>query len=303
MPSLSPHRADILVVGGINMDLLLWADRLPDDDDSVWTSRPAERRHGGHAANCAHALAVTGCRVALVGTVGRDAEGTALIAALAERGVDVTPVRRTEEALTGHVVVSSLGGRRFMVMDRGANALLAPEDVTRALRRIRPSVVVVFDPPPATAVAALTARPPGTVTIAAPGGTLIRDPAVLRALDGVDWLVTNAPERRSMDALVDEGAQLPSTPHLVTTLGAAGVRLCRGRRSVALPAPRVEQAVDALGAGDAFVAGLAQAVAAGTAPEEAAHRGQLLAARVLKVPGARLPHPPAPSAGRPVEGP
>lgn len=87
---------------------------------------------GGSAANTARWLARLGARCTLVGAVGRDAAGRALVEAV--RGDGVTPrVVRVAGTPTGRIgVFVAPGGERSFVADRGAADLLKPDDLRAA---------------------------------------------------------------------------------------------------------------------------------------------------------------------------
>ena len=84
---------------------------------------------GGSAANTARWLARLGVPTQLVGSVGRDEAGRALVAVLRADGV--TPrVIRGGGARTGRIgVLVGAGGERSFVADRGAADALAPGDL------------------------------------------------------------------------------------------------------------------------------------------------------------------------------
>lgn len=77
------------------------------------------RRRGGSAANVASAVARIGVPARFVGQVGDDAIGTALVAELADEGVDVAYVHRDGATATIVVLVDS-AGERTMLVDRGS---------------------------------------------------------------------------------------------------------------------------------------------------------------------------------------
>jgi sugar/nucleoside kinase (ribokinase family) len=87
---------------------------------------------GGSAANTARWLARLGARTVLIGAVGRDAAGRAMVDALRADGV--TPrVSRVSGIRTGRVVVFlDPAGERSFVTDRGAADRLEPDDLREA---------------------------------------------------------------------------------------------------------------------------------------------------------------------------
>ena len=87
---------------------------------------------GGSATNTARWLARLGAESTLIGAVGRDAAGRALVETI--RGDHVTPrISRVAGAPTGRIgVYVSPDGERSFVQDRGAANLLRPEDLRPA---------------------------------------------------------------------------------------------------------------------------------------------------------------------------
>ena len=144
-------RVAVLVIGSLNIDLILTADAEPPDEGSVLV-RDSSIRAGGHAGNCASALAALGVSVTLLAAVGTDADGDALLDDLRGRGVDVTGVRRDPRAATGRVVIPVFGEKHYMLCLRGANDLYTASDVRAALASGRASydAVMMFDPSPAS---------------------------------------------------------------------------------------------------------------------------------------------------------
>ena len=107
------HRPTVraVVVGSLNADLVTEVPRIP----LVGETRQAtglRRTTGGKGANQAVALARLGTTVDMVGQVGADAEGAALLANLTGAGVSVRHVVTVAGESTGLAIV--------MVDERGA---------------------------------------------------------------------------------------------------------------------------------------------------------------------------------------
>jgi sugar/nucleoside kinase (ribokinase family) len=84
---------------------------------------------GGSAANTARWLARLGAKVTLIGAVGRDPAGRALVDAVRSDGV-IVRVSRVAGARTGRIgVLVTPDGERSFVADRGAADRLAPDDL------------------------------------------------------------------------------------------------------------------------------------------------------------------------------
>src|SRR6185436_4075941 len=100
---------------------------------------------GGKGANQAYAAARLGGRVALLGCIGRDANGELLMQSLRSVGVDVSPVVRHDEAPTGLALIAlDASGENQIVVVPGANARLTPELVQAHAPRIAAAAVVLL---------------------------------------------------------------------------------------------------------------------------------------------------------------
>jgi sugar/nucleoside kinase (ribokinase family) len=124
-----PQGPRVVVVGDIVVDVVL----APSVDMEPGTDVPGRvmLRQGGSATTTARWLARNGGRAALVGAVGRDASGRALIRAIHSDGV-ASHVVRLADRPTGRVgVFVAPGGERSFVQDRGAALGLAPEHLKK----------------------------------------------------------------------------------------------------------------------------------------------------------------------------
>ena len=120
----------ILCVGQLVADIVARpVDRLPHPGrcDLIEDLRLVA---GGCAANTAGVLAKLGVNVSVVGMVGKDAMGDAVLADLAAVGVDTTRVLRSLDTPTSAVIVivDSLGERSFMYR-AGGNEKLTNEHI------------------------------------------------------------------------------------------------------------------------------------------------------------------------------
>ena len=111
----------ILSLGGINMDLVTFADRLPADGETVVGDRFVTYA-GGKGANQAVAVARMGARSAMVGRVGDDMFGPQLIDLLQSAGVETGAVGVSQGVSSGIAVISvGEGGQNRIVQVLGAN--------------------------------------------------------------------------------------------------------------------------------------------------------------------------------------
>jgi ribokinase len=293
----SVDQVGLVVVGSMNVDQITYCARFPADGETLVADRYASG-FGGKGANQAVMAARLGAHVAIVGCLGDDDLGDATIANFAEVGVDTTAVGRVAGVSSGvaPIWVDAAGTNRILIVP-GANGAVTAEHVAGALEGRRADVVVaqLETPQAATAAAFGWAHEQGALAVlnAAPAAPV--EPAVL---EQVDWLVVNESEF----ALLGGAAPSPATIStaaaawrcgVVVTLGAAGAMVTTGDEPVvSVPAPSVT-AVDTTGAGDAFVATFAVAVAAGSTPGEAVRRGCVAGALSVQRPGTQTSFPTA----------
>jgi len=298
--------ASVIVVGSINADLVVRAERLPAPGETVTGGR-FSRHGGGKGANQAVAAARLGAQVAMVGAVGRDELGEAALAALAAEGVDVGAVSRLDAVATGVALICvDAAGENQIAVASGANAELDGLAVERAVRAAAAGSAA--NEAPSTAASAGSAAFPVTLlghevpeaavlagARAAPGA-IVLDPAPARALPEAlvargPILTPNAGEaceltgERDPEAAARALAAGTHAPVLVT-LGERGVLVVDDGGAAVLPAPRVE-AVDTTGAGDAFAGALAAELAAGRGLRDAAAFAVAAAALSIRAAGAR----------------
>jgi len=157
--------APVAVVGQIGRDLVLAVDELPGPGGST----PVRRRRevlGGKSANQAVALVQLGRPAALVGVLGDDRAGDAVLARAAADGVDAGAVVRRAGAASALLVdVVEPHGVRRLLEDVAPEVLLSADDVVAAgsvLGRAAPDhrpvgVLTVADGAPPDERAVLTA--------------------------------------------------------------------------------------------------------------------------------------------------
>ncbi len=293
----------VLVVGGVNQDVTVRVDRRPGGGETTVGEGPVVGG-GGKGANQAAAAAYAGAAVRLCAVVGDDAAGHEQLASLEAVGVDVTGVRRSADVATGAaLIVLTPDGENSIAVGAGANALLAADDVERALAGGDVDVVLA-QTEPGTAPVAAAAR-----AAAASGVRLVMNPAPVEGLDtatlaAADPLVVN--EHEAVDLLREHGSEFRSgspaadlarpladllgCPSVVVSLGAEGAVVVSGaagsRRELRVSSPRV-QAVDTTGAGDVLVGTLAARLADGVDLTTAVTQACAAAAEAVTTDGAR----------------
>jgi ribokinase len=279
------RRTRILVAGSLNHDEILIADHDPGDEGAV---RVRERvtAPGGHAGNCACALAALGAEVSLLAAVGADSTGELLIGDLREQRVDVAPIVRIEGSPTGRVVIPVLGEQHFMLLLPGANDQLAGEHVRQALAGDY-DALVIFDPAaPALAeiFAATAATALGQNLFWNPGGIYAHQPSSRPHLARCRSILVNRNEWPAVQAGLPAG--WTDRTEVVQTLGADGSAGHQAGTVLHAPAETV-RLVDPTGAGDAFAAGYVLASLAGLPLARRLAVGNICGALAVTAVGAR----------------
>jgi ribokinase len=281
--------ARVLVVGSLNVDYILHADHEPEDEGAV-VLRSITRTVGGHAGNCAAALASLGVSVSLLGSIGADADGELILGDLIPRGIDVSLVRRYDQAPTGTAFIPVFGDKHYLMLGRGANELLTAAEVSVALAH-EFDAVMLFDPSHEVIleVTRLRAAQASWPLLCWTPGLNAGDPITARVARQVDVLLLNRDEHRQV------AAQLPGLtaggqgPEIILTLGESGSLLRDGDRDDReWRAPALDvSVVDPTGAGDAFSATYLLAKLAGLSPRRRLELGNVAGALAISATGAR----------------
>jgi ribokinase len=194
-------------------------------------------------------------------------------------GIDLAHVTQSAGAPTGvGFIIVDAGGNNCITIDPGANEHLTATDVSQNEAAFDSAAVVLTQleiPVPAAAAAMACGRARGAVTILNPAPVRSLPDSVLRL---VDVLTPNQSEARVLagrgpDELIDpeEVAReliRRGVTQVVMTLGEGGALIVTSSSTRRVPALRLT-AVDTTGAGDAFNAGLAMALACGASIEDA----------------------------------
>lgn len=267
------------MVGSYATGLTMKVERLPSSGETL-LGTGYRMDHGGKGSNQAVGCARLGAKVTFVARIGNDSFGQVAIRLYRDEGIDVTHVLQTADAPTGvgFILVEAASGKNCITLDPGANEQLSAADVAKGETALRSSAVVLTQleiPVEAAAVALERGRACGAVTILNPAPVRPLPGGVLRL---VDVLTPNEVEAKALtdrppDAVVEPeevGRELvdAGVRQVVMTLGEKGALVvtdstCRHFPALAVPT------VDTTGAGDAFSAGLATALAFGATLEAA----------------------------------
>ncbi|SHI24039.1 ribokinase [Desulfosporosinus lacus] len=271
------QRPKVVVIGSLNMDLVVKAVRAPKRGETVL----GEEIHfvpGGKGANQAIGLARLGAETTMIGAVGSDAFGEELKKALQADGVSTSSIKVLDSQATGVASILLAEGDNSIVVVPGANAQCLPEDLDQYEGIISEADLVLLQleiPLKTVEYAIKLARRHGTLVMLnpAPAQSLSQD-----LLRQVDYLTPNRSElalltEMSEESAIDQGIQglfEVGVSCCVTTLGAEGVAFKESGGSLVSISGHMVPVVDTTGAGDAFNAGLAYALAQRKSIREAA---------------------------------
>ena len=247
---------NITVVGSINLDFVASAPSLPEAGETV-TGATLARHPGGKGANQALAAEKLGAEVCLIGRVGDDGMAGEALALLEEFGVDLAGVETDIAAPTGVALIAvDPSGENQIVVAAGANHLVTPEQLPV---RIECPLIVQLELPIETVEAAV-GRATGFVCANLAPAAPVSDALLRRA----DLIVVNEVEAAFYGAMLHHGGG-----RVVITQGARGAEMHHRGVKMAWATPPSVVAVDATGAGDAFVGAITVALLEGMEPADA----------------------------------
>lgn len=282
----------VMVFGSLNLDLIAEVVSLPQAGETV-TGRTLRRLGGGKGGNQAYAaarLSRRGTAVHIVACVGADEAGEQLVEGMRAEGIGVSHVVAVDDS-SGLAMIAVAGdGENTIVVIPGANhgwplnfvqsVPLAQDDVVVCQLEISMDVVAEI---------ARHAKEAGAQLIvnAAP-----YDGRVIDILDLVDVLVVNKQEGEALFGVtpidVDSVTGMKCfAGQLIVTLGEHGALVStREGPAIQIDALPVD-AIDTVGAGDAFVGALAIALAEGETVKNAAQIANAAGGVTATIPGAR----------------
>jgi ribokinase len=248
----------VLVVGAVNLDSVLRVKSLPHEGETV-LAISSQRVGGGKAANQALAIARAGCPVRLWAAVGDDAAAGIALAGLADDGVDLSLVLRTTVVGTGIAIVCVADdGGNLIVVDAAANGMLTPPS-TDVVEDSAAVVVSLEAPVPAVRGALVLARSLGRLTAMNASPHI---PELTELVTLADVLVVNQGEAEALGFSNARSGASALRATVVVTRGAQGAECSDGAHTWTVDAPAVN-AVDTVGAGDAFLGAFVAAVVDG----------------------------------------
>lgn len=294
-------KSTIHVLGSLNMDLVCQTPRLPMPGETL-LGHHFQTLAGGKGANQAVAAARLGGKTTMVGRVGDDEFGQALIDSLKHAQVNTHNVIVDSTTSTGvaSIVVDNAGNNQIVVVP-GANGKVDASDVQRLAQQFQPGDLLLLQleiPLPVVVAAAQAAKSKSVTVIIDPAPAQANLPEQLFGL--VNVLTPNQIEAGDLVGfpVIDVSTAMTAAQTLVkrgvdiviVKLGADGVVIANGQDCYHQTAFTVD-AVDTVAAGDAFNGGFALALAEGKSLKEAGLFASAVAACSVTQSGAQTSMP------------
>lgn len=286
---LNMNKAKVVVAGSYLVALVMEVKRIPSVGETVH-GKNYFQTHGGKGSNMAIQVARLGAQCSFVGSVGDDSHGDHFMQLLQEEGVEASGLKLQPNSTTGvGFIMVSPDGQNIISIDSGSNSVFSPSDINEAGSSWKGSgaILTQFEIPLETAFHAMkVGKDRGYTTILNPAPAEV---LIDRDLSSVSVITPNETEARICLGLVPD--QLVDEEELalrLLKLGCGAALVTLGERGCIIAtekegAERVEafsvaEVVDTTGAGDAFNAALAVALAEGAALRDAARFANAAAA-------------------------
>jgi sugar/nucleoside kinase (ribokinase family) len=289
-------RFDVTIAGEINLDLILYGLPEPMPLERELLASDFHMTLGSSSAIVAHNLAALGVSVGFITRLGDDALGSIALERLAERGVDLTCVKRVSGGTsTGVTILLDHEGKRHILTYPGTMSEMAATDLDMAYlasgRHFHLSSLFLHK-------ALQPDLPRICRQLKAEGLTLSLDTnddpqdrwggALEDLLGMVDIFLPNEDEACRISGKPDPESAIEAlakrVPLVAVKCGKRGALVQASNRRWLLPAASVAP-IDTVGAGDSFDAGFLAAYLRGEAPDACAAFGNRAAALSTLRPG------------------
>ncbi|KGR85054.1 ribokinase [Lysinibacillus odysseyi] len=256
----------ITVIGSINMDIVCQTDVFPKQGETV-LGNLFETVPGGKGANQAVAATRLGSKVKMVGAVGQDSFGPALIEILTNENMDVSSVQVAPTS-TGIANILLFEQDNRIIVVPGANTYVTPQLVDKNEQAIKTSnlVVMQLEIPVETIEHTLKLCKKHGVPV-------LLNPAPARNfkpewMEDITYLTPNETECELIFHEQIETSLQAYPNKLIVTLGDEGAMYHDGEKIVKVAGFRTT-AVDTTGAGDTFNGAFAHKICEGAEVKEA----------------------------------
>lgn len=252
------------VVGSINMDMILTADRIPDVGENL-QGNSYSYANGGKGANQATALARLGAEVRMIGKVGNDVNGKKLIENLEANNIDASGVSE-EGSVTGlAAILIDKDGRNRIIVYEGANSEIDAQEAINSINDDTQLLLIQFETSEDVVTAVVNhaiSRNITTVIDCGPAKNFC-----LEKMQGATIISPNESETKALTGILPDNEETileaseilktrSNAKFVVLKLGERGCSVFDGEKLTILP-PYKTEVVDTTAAGDCFTAAMA----------------------------------------------
>ena len=256
--------ANVIVFGGINMDLFAYIPRSTRQGETI-TASSIEFYLGGKGANQAVAAARLGAEVAFVGTVGKDEFGEKLIKMISSENID-TSLMNYKEGQTGTALINVLENSNNEVISYpGVNKLTQDTFINESFLSEAEIIICQMEVNEqetfnlfkrakknnCTTILNLAPYKKISTQILTFTDVLIVNETEFSELSGIELRLID--EDLNIDAI--NSLKLSKSIDLIVTLGKRGILIFSNGNKTFLAGEKVK-AIDTVGAGDCFVGAL-----------------------------------------------
>lgn len=253
----------ISVVGSINIDMVVTADRIPLKGETLH-GESLDFHAGGKGANQAVAAARVGANVTMFACVGQDDFGVQMVENLKANNVDTSHIQKVEKVSTGTALITVGEGDNAIVIVAGANKHVTPSYIDSVKNELLKSDMVVLqhEIPEETNTYVVDLCYANDIPV-------ILNPAPARDVDKelIKKLTYLTPNEHEVSLIFGDEVECQNALEkyhgkLLVTQGSEGVLVHEGGKNLLVPARKSEVA-DTTGAGDTFNGVFAARIVAG----------------------------------------
>lgn len=259
----------ISVVGSINMDMTVTADRIPLKGETL-KGKELQYIPGGKGANQAVAMAKLGAHVEMFGCVGNDSAGEILLQNLRREGIETAHIKVVEGIPTGIAMITVGENDNTIVVVAGANDCVDKDYIDSVKEEILESEIVLLQHEiPLETVRYVTELcfEHGVKVVLNPAPAA---PVAKETLDKVSYLTPNEHEAAILfgDKSIEDMLRLYPGKLLITQ-GSRGASICLESGDVVRIPARKAKVIDTTGAGDTLNGAFTLQIAMHKSVEEA----------------------------------
>lgn len=277
----------VAVIGSISTDFVVTTKIIPNQGETL-VGESFQTFFGGKGANQAIALSRSGLDVSMIGAVGKDIFGQALIDNLKNNGINTDMVQTVETAESGSAHIQVMDGDNRIIIIPGANDRLSIDVVKQHQQQLQQMEMVILQ----------NEIPIETIEY-------IID---FCATHRIQVLYNPAPAKEIAEEYIKKVTYLTPNEHeavllfgnkkraeilrkysnkLIITLGDQGATFSNGKEEVIVPAQKVATVIDTTGAGDTFNGYFAKGILEGLTIAESLKLGNAASAIAIQTKGAQ----------------